>query len=348
MKACPDPCLADRECGEPWNRKEDAGTRKAATRGRASWLSRIGMARRIAFMLFALVLLPMAVTLALLESGTIGDPVNMLVVSLAVGLGLLAPVSRIGASFLVLRDLRAINEFCSEIQKGRYGARFSVGLEGDDEHEMLCLKRNMNWMAHHIETQTKKLHARLDESDLRKRFYEEMSYRDPLTGLYNRRYFERFLADLLRDPGRKGNVFLALIDCDSFKRINDTHGHQAGDEVLSALGKVIAQSVREGVDVGFRFGGDEFGVIFRAIEFPSCVNACERIRSRFAACNDHGCTVSIGLGAWTSDMGVDTAGLVHAGDVSLYGAKDLGGNRVFFPRSTGLPRCAPPLGSPAL
>ena len=69
------------------------------------------MAGRIALMLFALVLLPMAVTLALLESGTISDPVNMLVVSLAVGLGLLAPVSRLGASFLVLRDLRAINEF---------------------------------------------------------------------------------------------------------------------------------------------------------------------------------------------------------------------------------------------
>lgn len=109
MKVCLEPRPAQRDRGEPWSRKVDANTRKAATRSRSSWLSRIGMAGRIALMLFAL--LPMAVTLALLESGTISDPVNMLVVSLAVGLGLLAPVSRLGASFLVLRDLRAINEY---------------------------------------------------------------------------------------------------------------------------------------------------------------------------------------------------------------------------------------------
>ncbi len=347
MKASPDPCLADRRRVTPWDRETDVSV-KAATRGHSSWLSRFGIARRIALLLFVLVLLPMTATLALLESGTISDPVNMLVVSLAVGLGLLAPVSRVGASFLVLRDLRAINEFCSEIQKGRYGSRFSVGLEGDDEHEMLRLKRNMNWMVHHIETQTKKLHARLDESDLRQRFYEEMSYRDPLTGLYNRRYFERFLADLLRDPGRKGDVFLALIDCDSFKRINDTLGHQTGDEVLTALGTVIVESVREDVDVGFRFGGDEFGVIFRSIEFSACMNACERIRSRFAAGDNHGCTVSIGLGVWTPEMGADTAGLVQAGDASLYGAKALGGNHVVSHQSTILSHRVSPSGSPPL
>lgn len=311
-----------------------------AAQRRTSWLSGIGIVRRMALLLFVLVLLPIGGVLALFESGMALDPVDMLVASLAVGLGLLAPVSRAAAYFLVLHDLRTLNEFSSEIQKGRYGARFAVGLETDDEHEMLRLRRNMNWMAHHIETQTRKLHVRLDESDLRKRFYEEMSYRDPLTGLYNRRYFDRFLPDALRDPARKEGIFLALMDCDGFKRVNDTRGHQAGDEVLASLGRVIAESVREGVDVGFRFGGDEFGVIFRTFEFSACMGACERIRTRFAAGNIDGCTVSIGLCAWTPGQNSDATELVQVCDSCLYKAKSLGGNRVvtkkIAPMATGL------------
>ena len=268
----------------------------------------------------------MAVAVLLLEKGVVTDPVSMLSVGLAVGLGLLAPVSRLGASFLVLRDLQALNEFCSEIRKGRYGVRLAVGIESDDEHELLRLTRNMNWMAHHIQAQTRKLHARLDEIDLRKRFYEEMSYRDPLTGLYNRRYLDRFLPDALRVPSRRKGLFLALVDCDCFKRINDTRGHQAGDEILATLGRVIADSVREGVDVGFRFGGDEFGVVFRDLEFADCLNACERIRGRFADGNNLGCSVSIGLRGWTPGMGA--AELLRACDGVLYEAKGLGGNRV--------------------
>ncbi len=311
--------------------------------GRAAWLSRVGIVRRVALLLFVLVLVPMGATLAILESGMVIDPVNMLVASLAVALGLLAPISRIGAHFLVLRDLRLLNEFCSQIQQGRYGARFPVGLEGDDEHEMLRLKRNMNWMAHHIETQTKKLHERLDESDLRKRFYEEMSYRDPLTGLYNRRYFDRFLPSALRDPARRQGVFLALLDCDGFKRVNDTHGHPAGDEVLATLGRVIGESVREGVDVGFRFGGDEFGVIFRTVEFSACFGACERIRTRFESGNAEGCTVSIGLCAWNPALGHDVSDLVRTCDTCLYQAKSLGGNQVVAAKAASLP---PRLSSP--
>ncbi len=312
--------------------------------GRATWLSRIGIVRRVALLLFVLVLVPMGATLAMLESGTVIDPVSMLVASLAVALGLLAPISRIGAHFLVLRDLRVLNEFCSQIQQGRYGARFPVGLEGDDEHEMLRLKRNMNWMAHHIETQTKKLHERLDESDLRKRFYEEMSYRDPLTGLYNRRYFDCFLPSALRDPARRQGVFLALLDCDGFKRVNDTHGHQVGDEVLATLGRVIGESVREGVDVGFRFGGDEFGVIFRTVDFSACLGACERIRVRFASSNAEGCTVSIGLCAWSPALGHDMPDLVRSCDTCLYQAKGLGGNQVVTSGAVSVP---PRLLSPA-
>jgi len=279
-------------------------------------------------MLFLLALLPVLIALTLLETGVVTDAVPMLGIALAVGLGLLAPVSRLCASFVVLRDLKSLNDFCSEIRRGRYEGRLAVGPEGDDEHEMLRLRRNMNWMAHHIQSQTRILRARLDESDLRKRFYEEMSYRDPLTGLHNRRYFERFLADLLRDSACRRCVFLALMDCDRFKGVNDSRGHQAGDDVLACLGRVIAESVREGVDVGFRFGGDEFGVIFRDLEFADCLGACDRIRTRFEAANGCGCTVSIGLGRWSPDAGQNVSAFVRPCDAALYKAKSRGGNQV--------------------
>jgi diguanylate cyclase (GGDEF)-like protein len=93
--------------------------------------------------------------------------------------------------------------------------------------------------------------------------------------------------------------------------------------------------VREGVDVGFRFGGDEFGVIFRAFEFSACFKACERIRVRFEAANDADCTVSIGLCAWTPARGSNVSELVHHCDSCLYRAKDLGGNQVVAERTEG-------------
>ena len=311
-------------------RADDARSGQETERGHVrraddrAFMGRVGVVGRIAFLLFVLVLIPMIATLILLEAGLIHDPVNMLAVSLAVALGLLVPVSRVAASFLVLRDLRVLNAFSSEIQQGRYGARFSVGLERDDEHEMLRLKRNLNWMAHHIETQTKWLHARLDESVLRTRRFEELSFRDALTGLYNRRFFDQLLPDLCRDRGVRA-LFLALIDCDSFKQVNDRHGHPAGDDVLAVLGVAIAESIRDGVDYPFRFGGDEFGVVFRNVDASACLAACERIRCRFAEGPVHGCTVSIGLAGCA---GGDSAVLLGRCDAALYRAKANGGNRI--------------------
>lgn len=309
--------------------KTAASMRREATTGHSfDPLGRIGIAGRLAVVLFGLVILPMIAALVLLEADLVPDPAAMLGMALAVSLGLLAPVSRLGASFVVLRDLRRLNEFCSQIRRGSYGTRLPVGLERDDEHEMLRLKRNMNWMAHHIQAQTRSLRERLDESDLRKRFYEEMSYRDPLTGLYNRRYFEQFMSNLLRTPCRGRGMFLALVDCDCFKQVNDTRGHQAGDDVLACLARTIRESVREGSDLGFRFGGDEFGVLFRDICLSDCCAVCDRIRARFASSNGCGCTVSVGLKAWTPEMGPDVSALLQACDACLYLAKDRGGNQV--------------------
>lgn len=294
----------------------------------SGWASRISVVWRIGLLLFVLVLLPLATLLGLHEAGVVTDLYGALILMLALGLALLIPLSRLAARFLVLDDLHGINQFCSLIQRGQYRTRFAVGLEQDDESELIRLKRNMNWMGHQIEAQTRLMRSRLDEVGNRKKYYEEMSYRDPLTRLFNRRYFGEFLQVLARDSGRNRGVYLALIDCDCFKQVNDTYGHQVGDEVLMTLGRIIAESVREREDLAFRFGGDEFGVIFRNLDMSACLAACERIRTRFEGGNDRGCTVSIGLAPWMESMGQDQAAFLDVCDQALYKAKKLGRNQV--------------------
>lgn len=305
-----------------------AGKRSPSVLLPSSWSSRLSVVWRIGLLLFILVLSPLAVLLGLFDAGVVHDLYGALMLMLALGLALIVPASRLAARFLVLDDLRSINDFCSLIQRGQYRTRFDLGLERDDEPELIRLKRNMNWMGHQIEVQNRTMLSRLDEVGTRQKFFEEMSYRDPLTKLFNRRYFGEFLELLDVQKGGARGVFLALIDCDCFKQVNDTHGHQVGDEVLVALGRIIAESVREREDFAFRFGGDEFGVVFCNLDLPSCLTVCERIRQRFKGGNAYGCTVSIGLAPWRESMGREQAAFLDACDQALYKAKKLGRDQV--------------------
>ena len=89
-----------------------------------------------------------------------------------------------------------------------------------------------------------------------------MSIKDSLTGLYNQRYFyDRLAGEIERARRQSHPLSLLLFDIDQFKTYNDCHGHLAGDNVLQAAGQIVMESTREHVDVGFRYGGDEFTVI---------------------------------------------------------------------------------------
>ena len=161
--------------------------------------------------------------------------------------------------------------------------------------------------------------------------------RDPLTGLYNRRHFDELLRARMAEHERSGRGFSVLmIDIDHFKRINDQHGHETGDEVLRATARHLQESVRAG-EAAFRFGGEEFVLLIDDGEHPDgrqAMHCAERVRREIAELRVH-CrgrvlppvTVSIGVAGYPRDVERQVSPLQRA-DAALYTAKRTGRNRV--------------------
>jgi diguanylate cyclase (GGDEF)-like protein len=158
--------------------------------------------------------------------------------------------------------------------------------------------------------------------------------RDPLTGLYNRRYMQEFLDRELHSARRKHRpVAVMMLDLDHFKRYNDNYGHSAGDEALAMVGETLLRSVRA-EDVACRYGGEEFTLILPECSLQQATVRAEAIRKRLRENGvqpdrhmKDGLTVSIGVAAFdeTTDR-VDL--LLKFADDALYQAKHTGRNRV--------------------
>lgn len=156
---------------------------------------------------------------------------------------------------------------------------------------------------------------------------ERLSVTDPLTALWNRRYLfdvlDGFFADEAAAPGQRSLAFL-FIDLEHFKKINDSFGHAAGDEVLRELGKRLARSLEPG-DVLARIGGDEFGVLVMDADPGQAVGVAERISASFDAPfaleGMHAqLTANIGIALAPTDAS-GAAGLIECADVAMYQAK---------------------------
>lgn len=163
-------------------------------------------------------------------------------------------------------------------------------------------------------------------------FVDALSRIDGLTGLYNRREFDRVVSQELDRAQASGQVIsLLVIDIDHFKQINDTHGHQQGDQALKQLARLVQQVPRRIGDAAFRIGGEEFAVLLTETEKPAAFASAEALRSAAERLtlldDDTRLTVSVGIAAFPVD-GRDSATLVMAADGALYRAKAAGRNQV--------------------
>ncbi len=160
---------------------------------------------------------------------------------------------------------------------------------------------------------------------------KEMSIKDSVSGLYNQRYFyDRLASEIERARRQNHPLSLLLFDIDQFKMYNDCHGHLAGDSVLQAAGQIVDECTREHVDVGFRYGGDEFTVILPEADEAQAFNIAERIRASFEARGFDTLTISIGLLTYRPGYSLRT--FIQFADAMMYDAKRSGGNRIYVHR----------------
>jgi two-component system, cell cycle response regulator len=215
--------------------------------------------------------------------------------------------------------------------------RVAKGLDlGATDYLLRPLDRNEIVARVRTQVRRKRLQDRLQEN-YRKSL--SLALTDGLTGLYNRRYLGVHLDGLLARlaDGATGPSLL-LIDIDWFKRVNDTHGHAAGDAVLRELTSRIARYVRT-FDLFARYGGEEFVVVLPETDRRVAEGVAERLRMVVAempfrvgeAATEVSVTISIGL-AVTADARETSDSLLRRADAALYAAKEAGRNRVVSDR----------------
>ncbi|MCE5244371.1 MAG: diguanylate cyclase [Syntrophobacteraceae bacterium] len=185
-----------------------------------------------------------------------------------------------------------------------------------------------------------KLNRLIRERHLRREL-ERLATRDALTGLYNRRFFQRVVrSEAIRATRYLHPLFLFFVDIDRFKDFNDQTGHQAGDDLLVKLADVFRGSLREDVDTAFRYGGDEFTVLLPHLPAEQASVVAERLRRNFKELQFAPTSLSIGIGRFLSrseSIDLDVEDMIRRADMALYHAKHHLGRDCFFfdPESVG-------------
>jgi diguanylate cyclase (GGDEF)-like protein len=174
-----------------------------------------------------------------------------------------------------------------------------------------------------------------ERAEARADVYAHAAAVDPVSGLFNRRYFHiRIDEEVERSRRHEIPVALLMLDLDDFKSINDVYGHLAGDAILKETAEILRRSVRV-FDVCTRFGGEEFAIVMPGSDLESAAAVAERIRDRIESYRPTDpslanlrVTISIGLAVWSG--GVTSQELISRADQALYVAKREGKNRVRF------------------
>ncbi len=198
----------------------------------------------------------------------------------------------------------------------------------------LRYKRNLKEANEHLEEKVKE---RTKELEASKDKLKQMALKDSLTGLYNRRYFETVIEELMQVSVRdNAPLSLIMLDIDRFKRINDSYGHDIGDIVLKELANKLIDTLRQS-DVVTRIGGEEFAIVFPNTNLDSAYKTSEKIRKSIENMSINirdeviiRFTISIGVTQFDKDIDKNLNTILKRADQAMYKAKNTGRNRVII------------------
>ncbi|MBF0592956.1 MAG: diguanylate cyclase [Nitrospirae bacterium] len=173
----------------------------------------------------------------------------------------------------------------------------------------------------------------IDEMLDANKMLQQLSHYDGLTNICNRSYLEKLLEKEFEKAKRDARpLSVAMFDLDHFKRVNDTYGHLAGDEVLKVVAKTVGNHLRQ-ADILGRYGGEEFLIVVPDMPEDELILFCQQIRASVEETTIHHdgidirVTLSMGVAPYREDM-KDYLQVVHEADIALYQSKKLGRNRV--------------------
>lgn len=254
-------------------------------------------------------------------------------------------------SFIIIKPVSVISK---SLHEGEYEDGLALGtipITSNDEFGELAQK--FNDLSHNLNIANSELQSRVDYADKQlintnnllldrskeltvlNEEFKKLSVTDPLTELYNRRYFEKTLHEVMETSKRHGDInSLIVIDIDHFKNVNDTYGHMHGDTVIKMVAETMKARLRE-TDVLCRIGGEEFVAIIKRANKESTIELAENIRQTIERhTTDIGkdeikVTISIGISTVTTENVDDyMENIFKYADIALYHSKDNGRNRV--------------------
>jgi len=221
----------------------------------------------------------------------------------------------------------SLTKTANEIAKGNYSIRATVAT--DDEIGVLA--KNFNTMVDRLEEQIMNLDQKVKEKTEK---LKQLAITDSLTGLYNRRYFSEVALEIFELEKRESDTLsIIMLDIDKFKRVNDTYGHQAGDEVIVQIAIILDRMKRES-DVVCRYGGEEFILLLPKTSGDGAYVVAERIREEVAETiinfqkeKQISFTVSLGVSEVIYEKDNHIEAVIKRADDALYKAKQSGRNR---------------------
>ncbi|TCK62421.1 GGDEF domain-containing protein [Seleniivibrio woodruffii] len=238
---------------------------------------------------------------------------------------------------LFKNTLLKIHQFSERIKDGYYDTHFVLPIQKDQDEEnyLMQVLRSLESLARVVRGQNRMLVTNLNETRSEANLMKELAEKDPLTGLYNRRYFDRVFQAEAKNAVQSGQILtLILVDCDKFKQVNDTHGHDIGDRVLKQLASVMKEIIRNGRDIPFRFGGDEFGIILPQADASAARRVASRLEETYLASERYGTTLSISaVSADINDRDTITEQIrkiIKTADNGIYDVKKRGGHGMQF------------------